>query len=269
MRLSKSIAPCFAVVLLSIASNASAWGPTGHRTVGRIAEHHLNPRTEREVQALLGTETLPIVSIWADQIRSDSNYDHTHTWHYTSVEDDETYATSSKNPEGDVIEALERMAATLGNPQKPHKERREALMWIVHLVGDIHQPLHVGRADDRGGNEIEVEWFREEQDLHWVWDAGLILRREISFSELAEYLLPRATHEDIDEWQSTGIREWARESHELRPQVYEIGDGYLSWGYLEAQWSTVEHRLLQAGIRLAGLLNEILGQPPKAPASTW
>ena len=261
---------CFAVVSMSLLSGAAdAWGPIGHYAVGRIAESHLSPRAEREIQALLGHETLPIVGIWSDQIRSDPAYDHTHVWHYTSVEDDETYATSTKNPDGDIIEAIERMSATLADPEQPEKERREALKWLVHLVADIHQPLHVGRKDDRGGNEIDVVWFQEEKNLHWVWDNGLIQQRDLSFSELAEYLLLQASHEDIDAWQSVGMREWARESHALRPGIYDIGDGDISWDYLEAHWATVEKRILQAGIRLAGLLNELLGTPPKAPASDW
>jgi hypothetical protein len=243
---------------MALPAPADAWGANGHRTVGQIAENHLSPRAALEIRELLGGKSLAMAATWADEIKSIDAYDHTHSWHYTSVEDGETYEESAKNPDGDVVETLGRMSKTLADRTAPAAERAAALKWIVHLVGDIHQPLHVGRKGDRGGNEVKVEWFGDRTNLHSVWDSRLIRHKELSFSELADFL-DRATLEEIRQWQDAAVHDWAEESQALRPDVYKIGRGDLSWDYVRDHWPTVERRLLRAGIRLAGLLNHLLG----------
>jgi hypothetical protein len=148
----------------------------------------------------------------------------------------------------------------LADRTAPRLERIRALKWISHLIGDLHQPLHVGRGDDRGGNEVLVLWFNEPSNLHSVWDSKIIESSQLSFSELAE-LVNHPTAEEVREWQASGPREWARESQELRAAYYTIGDRRLSFRYMHDHWLTVERRLVQAGVRLAGELNRLLGTP--------
>ncbi len=242
---------------------AHAWGANGHRIVGRIAEQHLTAEAERGVAELIAPDTLAEVGPWADEIRSDPAWDSTHTWHWVSIDDGESYRTTEKSPTGDVIEAIGRMEATLRRPEAGREDKQVALKFLVHLVADVHQPLHVGRRADRGGNEVEVSWFGEPSDLHTVWDTGLIASQKLSFTEFVAFLDPPPP-EEIRTWQGTDTLAWANESYALRESVYAIGDGQLEYDYVYAHLPVVKRRLLQAGVRLAGVLNSIFAAPHAA-----
>jgi hypothetical protein len=240
------------------APEARAWGQTGHRAVGRIAERHLTPQAARAVSELLAPEQLTYVTTWADDIRSEPEWSKADPWHWVTIGDGQTYDAAPKNSGGDVLEAIERFQKILGDPARPRTERAQALKWLSHLVGDLHQPLHVGRGDDRGGNEVLVLWFGEPSNLHSVWDSGIIDQTRLSFTELVEMLGSPAAAE-VREWQGSTPRAWAEESQALRAGVYDLGDRRLSYRYAHDRWPTVQRRLLQAGVRLAGELNRLLG----------
>ena len=231
-----------------------AWGPNGHRVVGRIADRHLTKRATAEVKALLGQDTLAEAGTWADDIRSDPSWSKAAVWHYVTIEDHETHESSKKNPGGDVIEAIGRFEKILRDKQAPKQQRIEALRFLVHFIADIHQPLHVGRGPDRGGNGISVMWFRDSSNLHAVWDSGIFETERLSFSEFADFL-DEPSASEIDRWRSTGVLAWAMESFQARKAVYEIGDGKLGYPYAYRHMPLVKLRLMQAGIRLSGLLN--------------
>jgi hypothetical protein len=246
--------------VLAAADVSLAWGPTGHRATGRVAERHLTPQAARAVAELLAPETLAYVATWSDDIRPEPAWAKGDPWHWVTVPDGQTYETTSKNPGGDVVEAIARFQKTLADRSAPRPERAQALKWLAHLIGDLHQPLHVGRGDDRGGNETVVLWFGEPTNLHSVWDSKIIESSELSFSELAD-LVDHATPEQVRDWQRGGVLDWAVESQRLREQVYTLGDRRLSYKYIHDQWPTVRLRLLQGGIRLAGEINRLLGAP--------
>jgi nuclease S1 len=250
-----------ALVLTGVAApRAIAWGPTGHRAVGRIAERHLGPRAARAVADLLAPEQLAYVTTWADEIRVEPDWAKSEPWHWVTIPDGQTYESTPKNPGGDVLEAIARFEKVLADRAAPRPERTQALKWLGHLVGDLHQPLHVGRGDDHGGNDVLVLWFEEPTNLHAVWDTKLIERTALSFSELTD-LLDHPTPEEVRDWQARGPREWAEESQQLRRACYELGDHRLAYRYIHDHWPTVQRRLLQAGVRLAGELNRLLGGP--------
>jgi hypothetical protein len=243
---------------LLAAAPSWAWGPTGHRAVGRIAEGHLAPETAREVAALLGTERLAYAGTWADDIRSDPAWAKAETWHYVTIPRGVTYADSKKEEKGDILEAIARFERVLADRTASRTARQEAIRWLVHLVGDLHQPMHVGQRDDRGGNEVMVLWFGEPSNLHSVWDSGMIDRMELSSTELAEKI-DVALPAQVAAWQATSPLEWAEESRAASDPAYVLGDRRLSWKYLYEHTPVVERRLLQAGVRLAGLLDRALG----------
>ena len=155
-----------------------------------------------------------------------------------------------------MIEAIGRFERVLADRSAPRLERAQALKWLAHLVGDLHQPLHVGRGDDRGGNDVLVLWFDEPTNLHDVWDSRMIDHSRLSFSELAELIGP-ARPEEVRVWQASGPAEWARESQDLRGAAYALGDRKLSYLYMYDHWPTIRRRLQQAGVRLSGVLNRI------------
>lgn len=255
--------PLAAVVCLALAfgtSPAAAWGPNGHRAVGQIAEDHLTPQARAALEELMGNESLARAGTWADEIRSDPAWNKASPWHYISVDDDETLATTERNSRGDVLEAMERFEAVLRDPAASREEKVIAVRFLTHFVGDVHQPLHVGRRGDRGGNEIVVLWFGEPTDLHALWDSDMIESQKLSFTELVRFI-DHPTPEQVAEWQAAGYRDWIVESFALRDQVYDLGDRRLGYEYMFHNMPIVERRLLQAGIRLAGLFNSVLGPP--------
>ncbi len=235
-----------------------AWGQTGHRATGLIAEKYLSKKAKKEVQRILNGQSLAMVSTWMDEIRADSTYDYMSDWHWVTVQDKQTYDQSEKNPNGDIIMSLERIVAALKSKKLSAKEEAEYLKVLVHLVGDIHQPLHVGGGNDRGGNDVKVMWFRGDSNLHRVWDSDMIDDTRLSYTELGESLdTPDATK--LKAWQQATVRDWANESMGYRPQVYDIGKGRLGYSYSYDNFNIVRLRLLQAGVRLAGVLNQIYG----------
>jgi nuclease S1 len=247
------------VLLLLASSPLSAWGPNGHRIVGRIAMHHLSEEAARAVECLIGPEGLDQVSTWPDEIRSDPNWKQATPWHFISIDDAETLETTARDPAGDVLEAMQRFAAVLRDPQANRQAKQEALKFLVHFVGDVHQPLHVGRRADRGGNNVEVMWFAEKTNLHSVWDNHLVENEKLSFSEFAAFI-DHPTQEEIRTWQGSTFADWVKESKAVREQVYKIGDGKLGFQYAFDNMPLVKRRLVQAGVRLAGLLNSIFAQ---------
>ena len=246
-------------MLLSFSGQAFGWGQNGHRAVGYVAEQHLSKKAKKKIMALLEENTLAEVSVWMDDIKSDDAYDHTHDWHWVTIPENTRYEATEKNPNGDLIMKIEELVDTLKKGSLSAEKEQEYLKMLVHLVGDLHQPLHVGTGEDAGGNRVEVKWFGERSNLHRVWDSEMIDSKDLSFTELARFL-GEPTKAQMQEWQSGSVREWAYENMMYRPQVYEIPEnGRLGYEYMYRNFDTVEKRLLQAGIRLAGLLNEIYG----------
>src|SRR5688572_9649636 len=250
----------FIVVTLTflVTISASAWGPTGHRATGLVAEKYLNKKARKELQRILGGKFLAMASTWMDEIRSDTTWNFTADWHWVTIQDGQSYDQSEKNPNGDIIQTVEKIIVALKSKKLSAKEETEQLKTLVHLIGDIHQPLHVGCGNDRGGNDIKVSWFRTDSNLHRVWDSDMIDDTRLSFTELAESLeKPGETR--IVALQKSNVRDWATESMGYRKQVYNIGDGKLGYLYSYNNFQIVRMRLLQAGVRLAGVLNEIYG----------
>ena len=254
----KKIGSIFLLCLL-MASQAFAWGQNGHRAVGLVAEQHLSKKAKKNIMKLLEENTLAEVSVWMDDIKSDHAYDHTHDWHWVTVPDGQTYEQAEKNPNGDIIAQIEKTTNALKAGNLSKEQEQEYIKYLIHLVGDVHQPLHVGGGDDQGGNAVKVQWFYQPSNLHRVWDSDMIDSKSLSFTEVVRFL-GEPGKDQIKQWQSSTVRDWANESMSYRAQVYDLPeDKKLGYRYAYENYDLVEQRLLQAGIRLAGLLNEIYG----------
>lgn len=251
MRLLVAISGLFAISLPAL-----AWGPIGHRAVGQIAEERLNAKSQQAVRVLLGDESLAEASLWADEIRTEPQWQVSSPWHYVNILDGRAYDRTRRDRDGDVIEALERFVAVLRYRASSREDKVAALKFIAHFVGDMHQPLHVGRASDRGGNEIRVSWFGEPSNLHRVWDSEVISRLRLSPKGLVATLESRP-REQVEAWRKDSPMTWAEESMALRPLVYDIRGTGLGRAYLGQAGPVVEARLLQAGVRLAALLDAV------------
>ena len=245
------------ILLMFLAIQASSWGLTGHRVVGQIAEQYLSKKSAREVEKIIGTESLADVANWMDFIKSDPTYDFMGPWHYCTIPDGKTYAEAGTPEEKDIIWALDKFRNDLVSDTTSLETKRIALKSVVHLIGDLHQPLHVGNGKDRGGNDVKIKYFWESSNLHRIWDSGMIDGQNLSYTEWVKKI-NHPTKAEIEKWQSSSVLDWAAESMALRPSVYDIGDSKnLTYRYNYDHIDQVELRLLQAGVRLAGYLNEI------------
>ena len=194
-----------------------------------------------------------------DEIRSDSIYDRYAPWHYCTIPDGMTYENAGTPEDGDIINALNLLIRELETGDFMIEDEVFALKCLIHLVADLHQPLHVGNGKDRGGNDIQLEYFWINSNLHRVWDSGIIDSQNLSFTEYADWI-HLVDKDEMEKWQNSGILEWAYESMSYRDRIYDIPENRrINYPYNYNNIDIVNLRLLQAGIRLAGLLNRIYG----------
>ncbi len=245
-------------LILLISIPLFAYGPTGHRTVAAVAEKHLSCRAKRAIKKILGDTNLVLASTYADDIKSDKKYNYAYTWHFVNMKQGETYAESKKNPKGDLITAFHDCVKTLKNKSATLEEKRFALRFLVHLVGEAHQPFHIGRPEDRGGNDIKVKWFGQKSNLHRVWDENMLRSYKMSYSELAENM-PKIKRKVRKQWQQGDILTWIEEMRPIIDKVYDSAkEGEdLRYHYMYDNFETLRTLLHKSGIRLAGVLNEI------------
>jgi nuclease S1 len=268
-------------------SPALAWGKTGHRVVAAIADTQLSGLARAQIQQILGYgESLDEAANWPDEMRSAPGefWQKTATpWHYVTLNG---IIYDHAPPEGDALQALDRFRATLRDPHASLADKQLALRFIVHLVGDLHQPLHVGKCCDRGGNDIKVTWFGKPTNLHAVWDTQIVDDEQLSFSELAAKLGRHISDRDLIRWWDINPRDWISESAEYREQIYsaippppkpakgkrskgkEPPLPELSYSYVYEFTPLMEQRLEQAGVRLAAYLNDIYAEPQPLPENS-
>ncbi len=252
----------FLVLCLSLSTKVRAWGTIGHRVVGKLAEDRLSETSKKKVRELLGRETLADVANWPDWIKSDPAWKHAGPWHYMSIADGQKLKSFKHGPQGDIYEAIQRFTKELKDQKLPKEKRREALAFLVHLIGDVHMPLHVGRGDDAGGNKIELKWFGKRTNLHEIWDEKIIEMERMSYSDYAAWV-DKASAEEEKVWRKEPLEKWLEESQSLRPLVYDYPKTkplprYWEYEYRYKTYKTLNERLLKAGVRLAAWLEENL-----------
>ena len=240
-------------------SQALAWGQTGHRAVGEVASFYLKRKVEKKVSEILNRESIAVASVWMDNIKSEDSWDYAKPWHYVTIPDGMTYEETDKSENGDIIMKIKEITKELKAGNLSAQEEQNKLKMLIHLVGDIHQPCHVGNGEDMGGNAIKLKWFGKNSNLHRVWDSEMIDSKAFSYTELAN-MVNITTKEEVKALQSNTIDDWYKEAMGLRDQVYDLPeDMYIGYEYSYKNWDTVQVQIKKAGIRLAGLLNEIYG----------
>ncbi len=250
------------ILLVSILSNvlsaAEDWGKTGHRVVGEIAEKYLSKKAEKQISKLLDGHSLAFVAYYGDDIKSDRAYDHYRPWHYVNFPFGEKYETHSKSDKGDIIQGIQKCITVLKNDNASRTDKVFHLKMLVHFLGDLHQPLHIGLAEDKGGNDFQVRWFNDGTNLHSVWDYKMIDFYDMSYTEMATNT-DVLSKEQVEAIKKGTVIDWMYESRILCEDIYahtEIGEK-LSYNYMYEYMDSVRSQLQKGGIRLAKLLNEI------------
>jgi nuclease S1 len=251
----------FLVFNLLTVATCFSWYDKGHRIVGLIAEANLTVEARKGIEEILaGSMTLAEAAVWPDhEGRSVRDFD---PLHYVNIpENAGGYDQGRDCPERNcMVEALKWFSAVIADKNSPIMVRRVALYYVAHLVGDMHQPLHAGRAGDRGGIDIPVSYRGETTNLHFFWDTNLVELETETEEEVAKRLTANLTEEERLKWQAGDPIQWTNESLVLvRSHAYNIvPSGELSDDYVEKARPIVRIRLAQAGLRLARLLNTAL-----------
>jgi hypothetical protein len=240
---------------------AARWGRIGHRTMARLAETQLSSRARNEVRRLLGSTSMAEASTWADEIRE--SRPETSPWHYVNVPiTDSVYRPEVHCRESCVIGAAQQQLAVLRDRRQPAARRAEALKYVIHFIGDLHMPLHVGDRGDRGGNDVTVWYQWRRTNLHSLWDTRIIEAIGPAEEQFAGTLERRVRERhDLATIRAGTIADWAMESHAMaRDFVYPRLSPWLviTDGYAAEAMPHIEERLLRAGVRLAALLNGAL-----------
>lgn len=252
------------VLLIATSAPVFAWSGFGHQLVGELAERQLSESARAQIADLLRDEpeqTLASIAVWPDTVRKQSAWKFTAPFHYVYIQDDACrYDAARDCPDGScIVAALDRYGAELRDTTLPREKRAEALKFVVHFVGDVHQPLHAGNRADEGGNDFQVNLDGEGTNLHSVWDYRILHSARLDLQTYADRL-------DAQRRRAPGLADgdsaaWAMEScSALAAQaVYPAKPGTLDPSYLVDKRSYVEQRVVQASERLAVMLERALG----------
>lgn len=248
----------FFFLMNSSKEDAVFWGKNGHRATGKIAEKYLTKRTKKSIDKLLKGQSLAFVSTFADEIKSDRKYSKYYPWHYVNMDLDQNYQESEKNPEGDLVTGINTCISVLKDKTSSDEDKAFHLKLLVHFIGDLHQPMHIGRKEDKGGNDIQVQWFGRGSNLHRVWDEHLIEDYDMSYTDLAANA-EELSKKQVEAIEKGSVVDWVNEVHKLTKEVYnsvKVGEN-LRYRYSYLYFNTVRTQLQKGGIRLAKVLNDI------------
>ena len=239
---------------------ASRWWDLGHRVVARLAELRLTPHTRDAVRDILGGQDLAQASVWADNIRQ---YRHdADRLHYVNIPLPDSVYLPERHCRGGrcIIAAIEHDRQVLANPAAAREDRAEALRFLIHFMGDLHQPLHVADNADRGGNDRPVSFLGHATNLHKVWDGELLDSAGVSQDQYVAYLRRRMDSLDLGALERGTVVDWAMEGHRIAVEhAYRLPrDGRIGRAYVEANRPIIDHALIAAGVRLAKVLNDAL-----------
>ena len=248
--------------LIFFNQNSFGWGTTGHRIIAEIAQKNLSKKSEKKVLKMLDNYPMAYWANWADQVRSDSlqQWKHTYVWHYVNVPSGlskQDFIDSLRLMQQDnIYKAIIKSEKSLSNKDLSMEQRTEALYFLIHLIGDIHQPMHVARAEDLGGNKLKVSWFNSNDNLHNVWDSRLVDFQQYSYTEYAETLNNALSKDERKSLSDGTLEDWAYETYQLTNEIYNLikPNEKLSYAYSYHFKRKMEIQFIKAGLRLARIL---------------
>ncbi|MFD2101740.1 S1/P1 nuclease [Flagellimonas iocasae] len=246
------------LLLVPVFAFSNFWGKTGHRVTGHIAQEHLSSKAKRALNDLLDGHSLAFVSTYADEIKADRQYSKFSAWHYVNYPLGIKYKDSEKSEYGDIMTAIEECKQVIKDKNRSREDRVFYLKMLMHLIGDLHQPMHASRAEDKGGNDIQVQWFGEGTNLHQVWDKNMIVSYGMTYTELATEL-NQVSRKERKAIQEGTIYDWVDESHEICATLYDsvkVGER-LGYAYTYKYNDILFQQLQRGGLRLAKVLNDL------------
>ncbi|RAR71577.1 S1/P1 nuclease [Flavobacterium aciduliphilum] len=249
----------FIVAFAFLPLHTFAWGEKGHRIVAEIAFKNLDRKTRKIILQYLDGMSIEEAANWMDAIKKDHSYDHLKPWHYVNFEKNERVKDTCCD---NIIYRLSQTIETLKKyPTLPKATVKMELCYLFHLMGDLHQPLHVGYGSDKGGNSIHLKYLDKKMDLHGLFDYGIIEAQNIKLKHCLKYHV--YTKDDIEKMNKGSVLDWAKESRSHLTQIYSLNGNAPSEAYITTNEGLIKQQLQVAGIRLAELLKTIFSQEPK------
>lgn len=241
-------------------SASEDWGQNGHRSTAQIAQKHLSNKALKRITKLLDGNSIAVASTFADEIKSDKAFRGYNKWHYVNIPSGKTYAEVEEELGENAVWGIQECIAKLESEDTERRDQQFYLRMLIHLVGDLHQPMHVGHAHDKGGNDIEVKWFGRDSNLHRVWDSNMIDSYNMSFTELSVHA-QKLSKAEIKKIEKGNAEAWAVESQTVAEAIYQSVEENrnLGYRYMYDWFPQVKVQLQKGGIRLAKILNEIYG----------
>ena len=236
-----------------------AWGKKGHELVAEIAFALLDSNTKTEVRKYLNGTSIEDAANWMDAVRGDHKYDYMKPWHYLNIEKGSEYVATT---EPNLVNALNKSIEVLKHKDKLSDEDiKFNLLVIFHLVGDMHQPLHVGYGNDKGGNDIQVKYLGHPNNLHRVWDTEIVESEHITANECL-LLYKDFDNQEIAKLKEINVEKWIREPRALLSRVYNFNleDNSIDQAYVDKNKKIIEQQLLIAGMRLGSVLERLFGK---------
>ena len=255
----------FWVVLTSIAllgfnNDAKAWSSDGHTTIGILAMDQLEPQAKNALQDIVGTldeDAMIKACNWPDAIRETEKWEWTSPRHYVNIPRGETTFKESRDCPDQLCAtgAVKKFAAGLGNVEATKEQRWQSFAWLCHVVADLHQPLHAGFGDDRGGNSFEVSFHQEDLNLHTFWDHALIEMHAGDWQDLVRLMRQLPAVQVASSWSAEDVDSWTNESHQIAEQTVYPDTVELNDAYVQKSWDTAQQQIRTAAARLALIIN--------------
>ncbi|MDM1527941.1 S1/P1 nuclease [Myroides odoratimimus] len=259
----KKLLSLFVVAFFALqTANVFAWGTTGHRVVAELAERNLSKKAKKQLKEIIGNQQLAYWANWPDFLKSDPSWKFADSWHYINMPGDLDRQAFDKELANSTDENLYKRALILIEELKdkslPLAKKQENLYFLIHIIGDAHQPLHIGRPEDLGGNRVKIEWFRKATNLHSLWDSALVDFDKYSYTEYATVLDVHGANYNQKITSGT-LEDWIYDSYTMANKLYASvePEESLSYRYHFDHKDNVESQLLKGGLRLAKILNDI------------
>lgn len=250
------------IILLTAAINAATafgWSQKGHDTVAYIAEKHLTEAASDSIAYLLDGKSPVYWANWLDNASHTPDYAYTKTWHYKNIDAGTEYSDAPAVKSGDVVTASREMIAILANPVSNKAQKELALKILIHLIGDLHQPMHMGHYSDRGGNGVKLRFFDRDTNLHSIWDGSIMNSGHAWTYTEWQQQLDRVSPQEEAAITAGNIDDWGRETYDIATRVYNYfpAGSKVSYNQIAAWTPVIEQQLLRGGLRLARILNAI------------
>ena len=245
----KNLFSTFALFFIGMAA-CFAWGHSGHVIIGKIAEKHLTDKSKEAIKSILGDESLGEAGTWLDRVAGEKQYRGQDNWHF---------AYKDKDFEDNALAKIEEYKSVLKDANSSKDDKVFALRVLIHIMEDIHNPIHCSYYKDFGGHNVKLKWAEtgEKTNLHKVWDSDILHMKNLDDDAYTAELEQKADKGKFEEWSKDEPLAWVRESQSYLDQVYQFSDKKVDKAYYEKNIPVIDKRLTQAGIRLAALLNEI------------